>query len=278
METVGVVGFGAMGSALFERLCLSSVNVLVYDLSREARDRALAQGASVVTSAAELAGSSDVIDVIVRTDEDVMNCAFGSDGVLDTVRPNALLLLHSSIHPNTTLRIAESGQQLGVTVLDATAMGTPPEVRAGNLSWLVGGDERSVDRARPHLARMAKQIFHMGPLGSGNVAKLVANLIHGSERLIVYEALQIASAGGIRYTDLLETLRQIPHAPLVEHWEEAFDPSGNHAVPNPGTNMWSKDMPLAYQLSREYGLELPITQQLIEVARKIVANQGEVHV
>jgi 3-hydroxyisobutyrate dehydrogenase len=270
MDTVALIGYGAMGSALYSRLRLSDPQVVVYDVAPAALEAARSDGAATAETPAAAARNASIVDVIVRTDEDVLACTLGPNGILEAARLGTLLLLHSSIHPRTTQQVAEAAHALGVEVMDACAMGVPNVVRSGDLMWLLGGNPGLQERATPHLLRMGKKVIYMGPLGAANVAKLVHNLVGGSERLVIYEALQIAQAAGIPYPQTLEMMRTIPHHSLISRWEHSFDPSGQTMMPHAGSNTLSKDMPLALEVGRDYGLDLPISEELVKAALRVV--------
>jgi 3-hydroxyisobutyrate dehydrogenase len=271
MERAGIVGVGAMGSALLELLRSKGVEVAAFDLAPSAVEKARSLGARVVASSKAVADASTIIDVVVRTDQDVLDCTTGKDGILEGAAPGTLLLLHSTILPETTKKVAEAASLKNVHVIDAAMTGVPRVVRAGDLTFLVGGPNELVDRARPHLLLMAKEVLHMGPLGAGNVAKLMRNLITGSETLIVHEALRMGQAAGIHYQDALEMMRKTQSTPLPARWQERFETSGSDPTPRVGQNIFDKDVPLAAEVGRRLGLELPITEQLSAAGQRLVA-------
>lgn len=262
METVGIVGLGNMGSALFSRLRLAQVEAVGYDIDAAALERAKADGVEPVSSSADVARAATLVDVVVRTDEEVLDCTLGSRGVLEGAQPGTLVLLHSTILPQTTLRVAEAARARGVHVIDACMLSVPASVRAGQLEFVVGGPEDLVERARPHLMNMGKAVRHVGPLGTGNVAKLIRNLMGGAETLILHEAIRLGAAGGIPYVQTLELLRETQGGSVLDRWQRTFDPSGADPTPNVGANVLGKDVPLAGALAREHGLDLPIIQEL----------------
>jgi 3-hydroxyisobutyrate dehydrogenase len=139
---------------------------------------------------------------------------------------------------------------------------------------VVGGPDELVERARPHLLKMSKEVFHMGPLGTGAVGKLIVNMLGGAETLIVHEALQIGLAGGIPYQKALELMRRVGHNSVLNRWQRTFDPSGNDPLPRSGRNVLNKDIPLVAELARLYNLDVPITQELSASAQRVVeANE-----
>ena len=270
MKNVGMIGVGAMGSALLERLKLAAVQATVYDSYPPSLEAARGLGANIAPSAAAVARASTIVDVVVRTDQEVLNCLTEKDGVLEGARANTLVLLHSTILPQTTRMIAGAARERGVQVIDACMLGVPRTVREGNLTFLVGGSADLVARVQPHLLLMGRQVRHMGPLGSGNVAKLIKNLVTGSETLIIHEAIQIGEGAGIPYRDVLEMLRETQSGgTLLDRWQKTFDPTGASSTPRVGHNVLQKDVPLAANLGRKLGLDLPITEQLAAVGQRL---------
>ena len=270
METVGMIGVGAMGLALLERLKLAGVRATVYDSYPPAVEAARSLGCEIASSAADVARQSTLVDVVVRTDEDVVQCMTGLKGVLEKAASGTLVLLHSSILPQTVQQVAAAAHAKSVSVVDACMTGVPATVRAGELCFVVGGAGDLVARAEPHLLKMGKQVLHMGPIGTGAVAKLIKNMVNGSETLIVHEAIQIGLAGGIPYPQALEMMRQIGHDSVLNRWQKTFDPSGKNPLPKSGRYVMNKDIPLAAELARLYGLDVPITEELAKSAARVV--------
>lgn len=276
METIGMVGVGAMGSALLERLTLAGVQATVYDKAPAALEAAGARGATVAPSAAAVARAATLVDVVVVSDQDVLDCTLGPEGILAGAAPGTLVLLHSTIHPRTTQQVVEAARERGVDVIDACMVGRPWVVAAGNVVFLVGGSPEQFERARPHLERMSKLVLHMGPLGAGNAAKLIKNLVTGAETLVIYEAIRIGEAAGIDYRTALEMMRQSYSGTILDHWQDNFDPSGATSAPVISPVLYHKDVATAVALGREYGVDLPISEQYMTAVERILgAAAGE---
>jgi len=267
-----MIGTGAMGLALLERLKFAGENEIVcYDVYRPALDAAVALGFRAAANPAAVTEQATLVDIVVRTDQDVIDCVLGPNGVLAGARPGTLLLLHSSILPQTVNRVEQAARAKGVRVIDACMTGVPDTVRAGNLSFVVGGADEDVERAKPHLLKMSQEVFHMGPIGTGAVGKLIKNMLGGAETLIVHEAIKIGIAGGIPYPKALEMMRRIGHDSVLNRWQRTFDPSGNNTLPRSGRNVLNKDIPLVAELARLLNADAPITQQLAVAAERVVA-------
>ena len=267
-----MIGTGAMGLALLERLKLAGVNdVICYDADGPALALATALGYRAAASAADLAKQATLIDIVVRTDQDMLDCVLGSNGVLASAWPGTLLLLHSSILPHTVKKVAAAARAKGMHAIDACMTGVPDTVRSGHLSFVVGGADEDVERAKPHLLKMSQEVFHMGEIGTGAVGKLIKNMLGGAETLIVHEAIQIGIAGGIPYPKALEMMRRIGHDSVLNRWQRTFDPSGADPLPRSGRNVLNKDIPLVAELARLLNADTPITEQLAAAADKVVA-------
>jgi 3-hydroxyisobutyrate dehydrogenase-like beta-hydroxyacid dehydrogenase len=276
MEKIGFIGTGAMGSALLSRLKLANVVATAFDIAPQAMEAARAEGAQTAPSAKAVAQGATIIDVIVRTDQEVLECMLGNNGVLEGAAPGSLVLLHSTIRPATTKTIAEAAADRRVNVIDACMTAIPTVVRQGGLTFLVGGQKAFFDRAKPHLLRMAKDAVHMGPLGCGNVTKLFKNMVTASEALIVYEALQIAKAGGVSYKAALDLMKKTKSQHILDRWETRFDISGDELKFNLGTNLYDKDLPLAAEVGKSLGADIPVVEALNKLGVKL--NGGKVSI
>ena len=276
MEKIGFVGTGAMGSALLSRLKLAGVPSVAFDIAPRAMEAARAEGAQTADSAKAVAQQSTIVDVVVRTDEEVLQCMLGNDGVLEGAAPGALVLLHSTIRPATTKKVALLAADKRVNVIDACMTAVPSAVRQGQLTFLVGGQKAFYQRARPHLLNMAKDAVHMGPLGCGNVSKLFKNMVTASEGLIVYEALQIAKAGGVSYKAALDLMQKTKSQHVLDRWETRFDFSDGELKFNPSSNLYDKDLPLAAEVGKSLNADIPVVEALAQLGIKL--NGGKVSV
>jgi len=276
MEKIGFIGTGAMGSALLSRLKLANVQAIAFDIAPTAMEAARREGAQAAPSAKAVAQSTTMIDVVVRTDQEVLACMLGEDGVLEGAAPGSLVLLHSIIRPATTKKVAVAAADKRVYVIDACMTAVPSAVRQGGLTFLVGGQRVLFDRAKPHLLTMAKDAVYMGPLGSGNVTKLFKNMVTASEALIVYEALQIAKAGGISAKAALDLMQKTKSPHILERWEMRYDLSGGDLKFNAGTNLYDKDLPLAAEVGKSLGADIPVTEALSRLGIKL--NGGKCNI
>ena len=276
MEKIGFVGTGAMGSALLSRLKLANVTALAFDIAPAALTAARKEGAETVSSAKAVAQACTLIDVVVRTDQEVLQCVLGEGGVLEGAAPGSLVLLHSTIRPTTTKKVAEAAADKRVNVIDACMTAVPKVVREGGLTFLVGGQKAFFERAKPHLLKMAKDAVHMGPLGCGNVTKLFKNMVTASEALVVYEALQIAKAGGVSYQAALDVMQKTKSQHILDRWDSRFDFSSGELKFISGTNLYDKDLPLAAEVGRTLGADIPVVEALAKLGIKLNGGKSSI--
>ncbi len=148
-----------------------------------------------------------------------------------------------------------------VHVLDAPITAVPAKVLAGEGAFLVGGPDDLVQSVRPHLLALEKTVYHFGPLGAGNVAKLIKNLTNGAERVVLAQAMMLAEAGGIDVRRMLDVLKAEDSGSIVRNWEKAFTIADGHASLNGGANIFNKDLPLAAELAKNYKLDLGVIRE-----------------
>lgn len=158
---VAVVGCGRMGSAMVRRLRRADTQVAVFNRTHDkAEQLAAATGASVADTARDEAQQADVTMVSLADDAAVEATYKGPDGLADGLRPDAVVLEMSTIDPQTVQALAGLVGEHGGALLNAPVSGSVSFAEQGQLTVMVGGEERALDRARPVLDLLAKQIFH----------------------------------------------------------------------------------------------------------------------
>jgi 3-hydroxyisobutyrate dehydrogenase-like beta-hydroxyacid dehydrogenase len=153
--------------------------------------------AVIASTPAELGEASDVVGVCVVADADVEDVLLGDRGVLHGMRPGGVVAIHSTIHPDTCRRIAAAARDRRVEVIDAPVSGGGHAAAEGRLLVMVGGDDEPVDRCRPVFESFADPVLHLGPLGSGQVAKLLNNLVFTAQLSIAFETFALAAQLGL---------------------------------------------------------------------------------
>lgn len=272
---VGLVGVGKMGSALLARLAAAGANVRAFDIKESAMQAAREGGAETVSCSADTARGSKIIHVFVRNDEEVFDATLSEKGVLAGADKGATIISHSTILPSTTKRVAEAAASKGIRVVDASVTSTPRYVRAGEAVYLVGGDEKVVAEIRPHLEALGRKVWHFGPLGCGNAAKLVKNLSNVMERVLWMETLTLAKTAGIDPMQYAEMLKSVVRGSAISDWQKIISiENGTIAVARGDGGIFSKDVPHAVKFMHELGLKLPLAEGTGAAAKRFAAGQN----
>jgi len=270
-DMVGLIGVGDMGQGLLARLIKAGVVVKAFDISEENLAVAREAGAEIAASAANAASGVHIIHLLVRTDDQVLAAALGPGGVLEGADERSILILHSTIMPETTRKVAEAATEKGVSVIDSPITAVPHRVHAGEATFLVGGPDDVVLEIRPHLEALGKQVCHFGPLTSGNIAKICKNLTNAIERVMLSEAARLAEAGGLNSGQFLDMARSISSGAAVMNWNRVFDIKDGQLViphPEPDDILMSKDVQHAEALANLFDIDLPLTKGAAATARQ----------
>ena len=260
MKAIAFVGLGNMGLPMVANLIKAGHRVHAADVRREAVEAAVAQGALAAESAAEATGRAEIVITMVPNSPEVEIAYLGPKGVLEGARPGQIAIDMSTIDPATTRKVGARLEAAGVRMLDAPVSGGVPGAVAGTLTIMVGGDAAVVAEARPLLGVMGKNVVHVGPLGSGEVAKICNNLLAGVSMIAAAEAFTIGTRAGVDPKILHDVIRTS---------------SGNcwaleHNCPVPGlvpksasnrdfaagfmTDLMAKDLSLARAAARDLGV------------------------
>ena len=194
---IGFIGTGSMGQPMVNNLIRKGFAVAAYDVAPAALGAAAKLGAATAGSTAEAAKGSDLVITMLPSSSHVETAYLGPGGVLEGAAAGRLCVDMSTINPSVSRRVAEAARGRGLRFLDAPVSGGVPGATEGTLTIMVGGEPADLEEARPALAAMGKNIIHVGPVGSGEVAKVCNNLISGVAMVAVSEAFRIAEAFGV---------------------------------------------------------------------------------
>jgi 3-hydroxyisobutyrate dehydrogenase-like beta-hydroxyacid dehydrogenase len=164
--------------------------------------------ATTASSPAELAAASDLVCLCVVGDDDVREVLHGDSGVLAGLGEGGIVAIHSTVHPDTCREIAQEAAAQGVSVIDAPVSGGAPAVEQGSLLVMVGGDEDIAERCTPVFATYADPIVYLGPLGSGQNAKILNNLLFSANLGSAISTLELGESLGIPRAKLVEVVNR----------------------------------------------------------------------
>jgi 3-hydroxyisobutyrate dehydrogenase len=194
---VALIGLGTMGRGMAIQLLKAGFTLTVFNRTG-ARARSLVEsGASLATSPREAAEKAEVVISMVAEDTASRSVWLGSEGALSGAEPKTLLIECSTLSPMWVEQLAAEAADRKCVFLEAPVTGSKPQAESGQLVFLVGGDSAVLDRARPILQAMSREIIHFGPVGSGTKVKLLNNMLVGIQVASFAEMLALAERMGI---------------------------------------------------------------------------------
>jgi 3-hydroxyisobutyrate dehydrogenase-like beta-hydroxyacid dehydrogenase len=260
---VGYIGLGTMGEPMARNVVAAGFPTWVFDVNAAPSGRLAAIGARVADSPRDLAAACAVILVNVVNDAQVDQVVSGAGtGLLEGLRKGSVVVIHSTIHPDTCIRLAKLLAERGVGLIDAPFTGGAAAAAAGTLSLLVGGEDWCVAAARPVL-QAEGVVTHLGGVGVGELAKLGNNLVLGIMVHAVHEAIRLGASAGLGS----ETMLRVLTSGAADCWvARNWDAVGRMAASYPGGAeglgaLTRKDLTLALKIAEDRGVRLRITEQ-----------------
>src|SRR4029078_936811 len=203
---VGFIGLGSQGAPMARRIVEGGYDVTLWARRPATLTPFADTSAKTAQSPAELAAASDLVCLCVVGDDDVREVLAADNGVLAGLAPGGIVAIHSTVHPDTCRELAESAAKQGVSIIDAPGSGGGPAAEEGQLLVMVGGDDEVVERCRPVFATYADPIVHLGPLGSGQITKILNNLLFSANLGSAISTLNLGDSLGIPRDKLCDVL------------------------------------------------------------------------
>ncbi|MBP1178319.1 2-hydroxy-3-oxopropionate reductase [Methylobacterium sp. PvR107] len=269
---IGFIGLGIMGAPMAGHL-IGAGHSLFLKTRRSVPEALLEAGGTACATAAEVAERSDTIILMLPDTPDVEQVLFGAGGVVEGLSPGKTVIDMSSIAPLATKDFAARVAARACAYLDAPVSGGEVGAKNAALSIMVGGEPDAFERAKPLFAAMGKTVTHVGPVGSGQVAKVANQIIVALTIEAVAEGLLFASKAGAdpakvrqAITGGLATSRilELHGARMIER---TFDPGFR-------IGLHQKDLNLALDNARTLGLSLPATALAQQLFSACVAQGG----
>jgi 3-hydroxyisobutyrate dehydrogenase-like beta-hydroxyacid dehydrogenase len=239
----GVIGLGAMGLPIAGHLARAGLEVTVHDRDPARVAEAVRAGCSAGVDAAEVDAASTVTLVIVPSDDDVRAVH------AEVGRPSGLLVICSSVHPDTVRQLAATGSRM----IDAALTGGLKAAAEGTVNLLVGGEPADLAEARPVLDPWCVSVHHLGPLGAGQIAKSANNLVHWAQICAIEEALDLARRHGLSVPAVRAALTDGP-----------TDSRTLRELERMRLTWWQKDLASLSRLGDDVGRATPVARMCRE--------------
>lgn len=267
--SVGYIGLGLMGKPMARNLLKAGFPLTVHNRSQGAVQELVAEGATAADSPKALAERVDAVFSCLPGPADVEKVYLGENGVLAGARAGSVLVDMSTIDPATHQKIAALAAEKGIGYLDAPVSGGTTGARDGTLSIMIGGSDEALEKVSPALKAMGQRLYHIGPVGTGAVVKIVNNMMSAINAIGVAEGLVLGTKFGIDPSVIYEvcsnssagskTLTGTASAVLKRNFEPGFM-----------IDLMHKDVGLAISLGKDLKvrtLAAALAQQVLQEAQ-----------
>ena len=273
---VAFFGVGHMGGPMAANLIKAGHQVTVFDLVPELLNGAVKEGAQAASSAAQAVQGAEVVVSMLPSAGAVRGLYLGDDGVLQQIDESALIIDCSTIDADTARDVASIAKEQGRVMIDAPVSGGVGGAKAGTLTFICGGPQAAVDRARPVLECMGAQVFRAGDNGAGQLAKICNNMLLAIHMIGTAEALQMGVDHGLDPAVLSDIMKASsgdnwsldkynPWPGVMENVPSSKNYEGGFAV-----KLMNKDLGLALQA----GLSSQSATPMGNLAKSLYAAHG----
>ena len=274
-KQIGFIGVGVMGKPMAKNLLKAGYSLHVYDIVKEPVKELVGAGAQAAQSAKEVGEKAEIVITIVPTSKEVQEVYLKADGVLAGIKAGSIIIDMSTIDPIVSQEVAAAAQKKNVEMLDAPVSGGQGGAIEGTLTIMVGGKEEIFKQCQDIFRAMGKNIYYCGPIGSGEISKIVNNMVLAICMQATCEGMILGTKAGVQP----KTLYEIMSKSSAQNWalntympKKAFK---GDFEPGFMVDLMYKDLGLAQNLASAY--KVPIlfgaeVRQVFEMAR--VAGKG----
>ena len=263
MEKIGFIGLGNMGMPMAQNLISNGIKVKGFDVSEEMLKQASENNIMVCSDALQASKEIDVLITMLPNGEAVSS-VFNSESLLENIDPSVLIIECSTINPKTSKELSIKASSLNLEMIDAPVSGGVKGAEEAGLTFMVGGSVENVEKAKPILSKMGKNIFHAGDSGSGQIAKLCNNMLLAIHMSGTAEALSMGVKSGLDPSVLSEIMSKSSGG----NWSlDKYNPYPGVMTESPASKDYQggflnklmiKDLNLAKELAQDSKTETPM--------------------
>lgn len=268
------IGLGVMGGPMAGHLVTAGHTVRAWNRTRVKADAWCGQhGGSLAETPAEAAAEAEVVLTCVGRDEDLEAVVCGPQGLLAGLRPGSLLIDHSTVSAEVSRRLAEQLGERGIGLVDAPVSGGQQGAITGQLSIFCGGSADDYARAVPVIAAYAKAHAHLGPVGNGQLAKMVNQICVAGVVQGVAEGIHFAQQAGLDVAQVMTLVGQGAGSSwqLVNRHQTMIADQYDHGF---AVDWMRKDLDIVAAEATRLGLDLPLTQLINQFYADVQALGG----
>ena len=267
---VGFIGTGHMGNPITRHLLKAGHEVTVFDKRQESTANLIELGATWGETPAGVADASEIVFTSLPGPPEVDDAVLGENGILDGAKAGTLHVDLSSNLPSAVQRLSRIEHAKGLDFMDAPLSGMVIGAEEGTLTIFVGAEDATLERARPLLEHFGKNIFHVGPVGTGNILKLTNNMMIHASSILVQEALAIGVKAGIDPEKLYEIWNVSSSSRFVQGIPRLLE--RNFENPSFTLALTAKDVGLCVEAAREMNVTTTVAAAASQVYVRSMAR------
>ena len=253
----GFIGLGNLGGKLAASLARNGFDLVVNDADPKSAEPLLAAGARWAATPAEVATQVDGVITCLPSPAVSERVLTAPDGVLAGAKPGATWIEMSTIDQDTILRLAGVAAERGVATLETPVTGGVHLAATGEITVIVGGDAELFERHRAAFAAMGRRIFHVGPIGSASLIKVITNMLAFVHLVAAGEALMLAKRGGLDLAQAFHVISASSGTSFVHETESQLILNGSYNI-NFTMDLACKDLGFAMKFGRAFGVPLDL--------------------
>ena len=271
IKKIGFIGLGQMGKWMASNLVKCGFDLAVFDINPEAIAFLSKQGATRTSSPAELARRVDLIILSLPNSDVAEDVVFGKDGIVHGSKSGQLLVDCGTAGYLWTRKFSESLQEHGLRFADAPVTGLEQRAQDATLTIMFGGTHNLLEAVRAVLAAIGNRVVHMGDVGSGQLAKMINNILYNANIAALAEVLPMAVKLGLDPEKVAAVINAGSGQSFASKFfipgilEDSFNRSYSL------TNAY-KDMVNADEISAHYKITLPMVQTAMTTYRKALSQ------
>ncbi|XP_035729783.1 3-hydroxyisobutyrate dehydrogenase, mitochondrial-like [Vespa mandarinia] len=274
-KKIGFVGLGKMGGHMAKNILKKGYKLKVFDVDKSAMSNLVEVGANAASTITETVKDVDVIISMLPSNQHVLDCYIGDNGILSSVRKNVLLIDSSTIDPFVSQELSKETEKREVKFIDAPVSGGTNAARDGTLTFMVGGSNANFEAAKSILEIMGSRIVHCGDVGMGQAAKLCNNMLLAISMIGTAEIFNLGQRLGLKENVLNEIVNSssgrcwsselynpvpglLPNVPSSKNYEGGFS-----------TLLMAKDLSLAQSVATRTNTLIPLGSLAHQIYRML---------
>ncbi len=274
---IGFIGLGALGEGLCNNLVKAGYPVTVNDLNKDLAQRLLAGGATWSDDVAGTCRDADVVITVLPSPAVSRKVVEGAGGVFENLKSGGTWIEMSTTDMEDLLRLADVAATKGLTVLECPVTGGVHLANSGEITVLVGGEQRTFDRVKDILGTMGGEIIYMGKMGNASVVKVVTNMLAFIHLIAAGEAMMLPAKYGVDPDATYRAIRASSGNSFVHETESKLVLSGSYNVKFT-MDLACKDLGLVNGIAEKIGVPLELgsmAQQIFRRARGLYGSQAQ---